>query len=646
MAEVFRAKATGAHGFEKTLAIKRILPDLARDPEFEQRFINEAKLAVKLSHANVVQVFDFGRFAGSLFIAMEYVEGLDLAAFLKVYRNRDDSVTIASALYIAIEMARGLNFAHQRNVIHRDVSPSNILLSRAGEVKIADFGIAEAVAKKHREGKRSGRIMGKWRYMSPEQTRAEPLTIASDVFAAAAVMYEVFTGVKLFPGDEADDIIQNIHSMEIPKPSELRPGLPPRIDEILGKALARDRDERPSAADILRELLDISYDSTIVASALGVSEAVADVLGAQAEDDSGDQIGLDNLIRAQLVDAEGRAPTIRKTAVGEPTQTAQAVVRRGVDADGITILEVDDTLAANPIAMRGERRETAQPFEESQRDPAITAPIVAVADRRRTWPWALAIAAVAVTAGGGAWWAARNTDSEIERLPVANGTDVGSEPRRSATVTIESEPPSADVLIDGVIAADPTPLTREIESGVSHQIKVRLEGYEPAFERDLVLRPGQDFLMRPRLRKLRATLDVRTRPDGAVVTLDGVTLGETPLFRSALSPGSNRKLKITRADYKTIERSINLEVGRPTLIDEKLVSTIVYTTVKINIIETERGGWADVFHAGKPVGRVSGSVRLPVGKQRITLKNKETGVSKTVKIDVQLGRSKIYSFKL
>src|SRR6478736_846323 len=113
MAEVFLAKAYGAHGFEKTLAIKRILPELARDPEFEDRFIAEAKLAVKLSHTNVVQVFDFGRFAGSLFIAMEFVDGLDLAAL-------------------------------QRNVVHRDVSPSNILLSRAGEVKIADFGIAVA----------------------------------------------------------------------------------------------------------------------------------------------------------------------------------------------------------------------------------------------------------------------------------------------------------------------------------------------------------------------------------------------------------------------------------------------------------------------------------------------------------------------
>src|SRR5438046_103097 len=142
MAEVFLAKAHGAHGFEKTLAIKRILPELAREPEFEERFIAEAKIAVRLSHANVVQVFDFGRDAGSLFIAMEYVDGVDLATLLRGFRERDEPVPLPAAFHLAIELLRGLDFAHSHGVVHCDVSPSNILVSRAGEVKIADFGIA------------------------------------------------------------------------------------------------------------------------------------------------------------------------------------------------------------------------------------------------------------------------------------------------------------------------------------------------------------------------------------------------------------------------------------------------------------------------------------------------------------------------
>ena len=182
MAEVFLAKAYGAHGFEKTLAIKRILPELARDPEFEDRFITEAKVAVQLSHTNVVQVFDFGRFAGSLFIAMEFVDGLDLAALLRRLKDRGTKVPMAAAFQIAIELARGLDFAHQHGVVHRDVSPSNILLSRAGEVKIADFGIAVAAQPGRTSTTGRRKVMGKWRYMSPEQARGEPVDSRSDMF--------------------------------------------------------------------------------------------------------------------------------------------------------------------------------------------------------------------------------------------------------------------------------------------------------------------------------------------------------------------------------------------------------------------------------------------------------------------------------
>src|ERR1700710_2998969 len=207
MAEVFLAKAYGAHGFEKTIAIKRILPELARDPEFAARFIAEAKVAVKLSHANVVQVFDFGR--------------------------------IGDALFIAIEIIRALDFAHGHGVVHRDVSPSNILISRAGEVKIGDFGIAVAASPHKAGGPGVRKVMGKWRYMSPEQTRGDTLDTRRDLFAAGSVLFELFTGEKLFPGDEAEDIIKNIETMPLPRASSVRPGLPSRLDEILAGPLAR-----------------------------------------------------------------------------------------------------------------------------------------------------------------------------------------------------------------------------------------------------------------------------------------------------------------------------------------------------------------------------------------------------------------------
>ena len=396
MAEVFLAKAYGAHGFEKTLAIKRILPDLARDPEFEARFIAEAKVAVKLSHTNIVQVLDFGRFAESLFIAMEYVDGLDLAAFLRRYKDEGRRVPITAAFQIAIEIARGLDYAHQHNVVHRDVSPSNILLSRAGEVKIADFGIAVA-ANRALAAQGPRKVMGKWRYMSPEQARGENLDTRSDLFSAATVMYELFTGEKLFPGDEPEDIIRNIYEMQLPRPSKVRDGLPARLDEILHTALARRPLDRPArAAVMLRALTELSYESSIVCTTLDVSDAVAAVL---PSDQTGASV-VDEMIRRQLAGETGVARETavtdgkkRETAV-EPAKVAgidtTGVFRHKIDIDGVSRLESDDighstTLAAHPRS----RRQTGQPeaADDAARGPTLTGLAAAVAELGVTVPF-------------------------------------------------------------------------------------------------------------------------------------------------------------------------------------------------------------------------------------------------------------------
>jgi len=342
MAEVFLAKAYGAHGFEKTLAIKRILPELASDPEFAARFIAEAKVAVRLSHANVVQVFDFGRIGESLFIAMEFVDGLDLAALLRRFKEEHRLVPLSAAFHVAIEIVRALDFAHSHNVVHRDVSPSNILISRAGEVKIADFGIAIAESSHRGGGAGPRKVMGKWRYMSPEQARGDALDTRSDLFSAASVMFELFTGEKLFPGDEAEDIIRNIESMQIPKMTSIRPGLPSRLDDVLGIALARKPIDRPSRpAAILRSLIELSYESSIMATALDVAEAVAAVLPTKRQPGRG---ALDDVIRRQLADESIARRTAVTDGVPPPTEVANPEptstgLFRKTDSDGLSRLE-------------------------------------------------------------------------------------------------------------------------------------------------------------------------------------------------------------------------------------------------------------------------------------------------------------------
>jgi eukaryotic-like serine/threonine-protein kinase len=263
MAEVFRAKSYGPHGFEKVLAIKRILPGLAADPKFERRFITEAKLAVSLTHANIVQVLDFSRFGQSLYIVMEYVDGGDLAHVLDALRERGGHLPLAAAIHVSSELLKGLDFAHRRGVVHRDVSPSNILLSRAGEVKIADFGIAQGLGF---EMSRSMRIMGKWRYMSPEQAAGQEMDARSDVFSAGVVVYETLTGLRLFPGETAEEIVRNLRTMPIPRPSQVRADLPPELDAPLAAALERDRDRRTtSAAQLLAPLVEVSYARSLPA---------------------------------------------------------------------------------------------------------------------------------------------------------------------------------------------------------------------------------------------------------------------------------------------------------------------------------------------------------------------------------------------
>ncbi len=662
MAEVFRAVAYGEHGFEKALAIKRILPELARDPEFENRFIGEAKLAVKLSHANVVQVLDFGRMGGTLFIAMELVDGLDLAALLRRYKELGRLLPIPAALHISIEIARGLDFAHQHGVVHRDVSPSNILISRAGEVKIADFGIALAAADR-RSAADGRRIMGKWRYMSPEQGAGESVEIRSDIFSAAAVWFELFTGDKLFPGDDADTIIRNIARMTIPKASERRAGLPARLDELLCQALERVPARRPEAGELLRGLVDVSYGSSIVASALDVKAAVSEALAAPAADASGAtpvSRGLDDLIRAQLGTGDGAAAEedeSRRTAVAPPPADAFAVtapadkksdkdpdantfVRLGVDEQGATRWEVDhETVAAAPRAMRSGRSSAPPPHEATPVEPP------AERSRRRL---ILAVAAGAALLGGAAavaWTVTRSSSGADDQAGASSDAGARTAPAAGAgalaTLVIDSDPPGARVMVDDKPLPGRTLTSVEVEPGASHRVAVELDGYEVWLD-DVAANPGERIRVVASMVAQHASLRVVTRPPGALVTLDGEAIGTTPLNRGDLRPGAGRTLVVSKADFKPISIQVDLTAATPVEIERKLESAIVYGRITLHI----KDGWAEVSLGGKSVGNAPGILRLPVGSQRLRLYNPVSKKSKLVTVDVVAGKTNHYEFGL
>lgn len=262
MAEVFRAKPMDAPGFEKFLAIKRILPNLAEDDDFVEMFIDEAKIAVQLNHRNICQIYELGRLHDNHYIVMEFISGRDILAIQNRLRRERRIMSVGQAAYLCRQIAAGLDYAHRKTgpdgkplgIIHRDVSPQNVLVSYTGEVKVIDFGIAKAATKTNKT--QVGVLKGKFGYMSPEQVRGMPLDRRSDVFALGTLLHEMLTCRRLFYGESDFATLEKVRRADAPPPSKLNPNVPPEIDRIVAKALAADPEQRYQWCQDLADDLD------------------------------------------------------------------------------------------------------------------------------------------------------------------------------------------------------------------------------------------------------------------------------------------------------------------------------------------------------------------------------------------------------
>ena len=261
MAEVFRAKPLNSPSTDRFLALKRILPHLAEDEEFIKMFVDEAKLCVHLRHPNIVHIFELGKFQSSSYILMEYIPGQDLLALQKRLRQRRLIMSVAQACYVVMELAKGLDYAHKAtddygrplNIIHRDVSPQNVLVSYGGQVKLIDFGVAKAAVQSTKT--QVGVLKGKFGYMSPEQIRGEAIDQRSDIFAAGTVLWELLTNRRLFTGDNEFEIFQKVRDANVDPPSAKNPQIPPEVVRIVMKALTAQPDDRYTyCADLARDL--------------------------------------------------------------------------------------------------------------------------------------------------------------------------------------------------------------------------------------------------------------------------------------------------------------------------------------------------------------------------------------------------------
>ena len=259
MGAIYLGKKLGAGGFEKHVVLKQLLPEFTRQPEFIDLFLREARLSATLDHANIIHTIDLVTAGEEHFIVMEYLDGADLRTLLKQAKRRKRRLSPAAGIFIAREMLSALAYAHNKmgedgrplRLIHRDISPSNILISGNGEVKLTDFGIAKAST----HNSVFYRVKGKVGYMSPEQARSEPLDARSDLYSLAVCLYEIITGERLFVNVGLTVSAEEMYSQPVPLVSRKVPGLPAELDKVMLKALAVDPDHRYQTAGALQEAL-------------------------------------------------------------------------------------------------------------------------------------------------------------------------------------------------------------------------------------------------------------------------------------------------------------------------------------------------------------------------------------------------------
>ena len=355
MAEIYLARVTGAAGFEKNVVVKRILPQLAQSDEFYQMFLDEARIAATLQHPNVVQIYDAQNVGGEHFIAMEHLDGADLLTIRRVLAERRQGLPIQHSVFIVSGVAAGLHYAHERRgldghpleIVHRDVTPQNIILTREGGIKLVDFGIAKATNRLTTTG--FGTLKGKLAYMSPEQCRSEPVDRRSDIYSLGIILFELTTGKRLYRGMSEYEVLRQVIETDVPAPSSLLPGYPPDLEQVVMRALARNRDQRyPTALAFHQDLERFARARGVVGSALALAEFLNPLLEEaerQVEERMQRRMTSDHEEQPGAIPRKGIADRAPQQAAGETIATP---IRRAATTRPVTepsIIEVAPDLS-------------------------------------------------------------------------------------------------------------------------------------------------------------------------------------------------------------------------------------------------------------------------------------------------------------
>jgi serine/threonine protein kinase len=626
MAELYKAKKSGEKGFEKLLAIKMILPHLAENDEFISMFIDEAKVAAILNHQNIVQIYDLGKIEDSYCIVMEYVRGKDLRSVLSRGGKAGPHVGVEHACLITASALSGLSYAHRKRdkgrdigIVHRDISPQNIIVSYEGEVKIVDFGIAKAATKSSET--RTGVLKGKLAYMSPEQARGKPLDARSDIFSMGVVLYEMLTGQRLFQGDTDLDTLERVRDARVePLPTELKDDVPKELEDILLKSLSREPEGRFQSASEMEEALQgFMRKAGYSTNSYSLSQYMFRLFKEEIEEELREEEEWDQT----MVTAPPSDDTIASPASPAPKPAPAGPAQAGPS-------QLEAKKAGYPL-----------------KDKVLVALIVVVAlgvggawlkFRDRGGQPAPSAAAVPATT--------ENTSNKDEaaqpkpETPAAPRAAAPVKPERSqksappappapASVAIESEPPGAEVYINNRRSGT-TPLDLDgLPANRHNAVRVVKEGYEP-WTGGFNAVPGKTDRVFATLKKAAFAVQVNSQPPGARVYIDGQDTGKTtPASVEGLEPGRAHSVKVELDGYARYEGTFTQSGTAPARVSAALTQLFGRLTV-------DSKPWAIVFVDGEKRGMTPlADMKLGAGQHELVMDNPKLQAKKRVQVRVE-----------
>lgn len=627
MAEIFRAKSFGVGGFENLLVIKRILSHLSVNDQFVRMFMDEAKVSAVLQAANIVRIYDFGKIRENYFIAMECVEGKDVKLLLRKLAGRRNLLPREFAVYIAMEAAKGLDYAHKRtaisgqplNIVHRDVSPSNILVSYTGEVKVADFGIVKAA--NCAENTDAGMLKGKFEYMSPEQANGVDLDRRSDIFALGIILHEMLTGRRLFKTDSELKTLERVKRVDVDPPSALNPAVPARLDEIVMRALAREPDQRyQDARELHADLLDFLYPAS------------PDLT----------QQSLAHFMRGLFVD-EMETERAR-------TESGSALAREMHDSAADMDLEPEFDGGRTPT-----HAAPLLPAKAPSRAPIIIAVVVAIA-------FALALVGVV------GWNATRVPEVQTvtnEVRPTTGAIGVALTP--AATVSLDGQVVGSGAVVNiRDLAPGEHVLRVEAAGFVAHEERVSVEAGDkvrlsvtlqpvkaepvPTSARPNTPPPSRIVPTQaaPSVAAPAAPIAVfaafNSTPSGADVLVEGRSVGKTPMTWDGGTAGSRYSVELRLTGYDSAKFSAGLPEGGGRVSYERSLAEKPSGSGKVNI-NVSGVPWADIYINGKKIGQTPKfNYPMPVGQYTVQVKNETAGLDQTKTVTVTAGGTSAVAF--